>query len=56
MSGGIFDTLALEWDLCYVQREADMRVARVDAHRRYLESRGYVLPQAAVVETQAAKS
>ena len=50
------DTLALEWDLCYVQREADMRVARVDAHRRYLESRGYVLPQAPAVETQAAKS
>jgi hypothetical protein len=30
-----------------------MRVARVDAHRRYLESRGFVLPQ---VETQAAKA
>ena len=35
------DTLALEWDLCYVQREAEMRVARVAAHARYMESRGF---------------
>lgn len=30
----------LEWDLCYVQREMDIRAARADAHRRFLEARG----------------
>lgn len=33
-------TTDLEWDLCYVQREMDIRVARAESHRRYLESRG----------------
>jgi hypothetical protein len=33
-------TVDLEWDLCYVQREMDIRSARADAHRRYMESRG----------------
>jgi hypothetical protein len=34
----------LEWDLCYVQREMDIRAARAESHRRYLEARG-LLPQ-----------
>jgi hypothetical protein len=34
------NTEDLEWDLCYVQRELDLRASRTAAHARYLESRG----------------
>jgi len=30
----------LEWDLCYIQRELDLRAARAEAHLRTLEARG----------------
>ena len=30
----------LEWDLCYVQRELDIRASRAASHARFLESRG----------------
>jgi len=33
-------TSDLEWDLCYVQREMDIRIARGDNHRLRLASRG----------------
>ena len=29
----------LEWDLCYVQRELDLRAARAEAHLRTLDAR-----------------
>jgi len=34
------NTNDLEWDLCYVQREMEIRMARADSHRRHLEARG----------------
>lgn len=32
----------LEWDLCYVQRELELRSVRAELHRAHLESRGYL--------------
>ena len=43
----------LEWDLCYVQREMDIRAARVDAHRRFQESRGMFFPHTATPTAQS---
>ena len=34
----------LEWDLCYVQREIDLRSARADTNRRLVTARDYTAP------------
>lgn len=31
----------LEWDLCYIQRELELRAARSELHRAHMESRGF---------------
>jgi hypothetical protein len=46
-------TTDLEFDLCYVQREMDMRSLRVESHRRYLESRGMLPAQEATPTAQS---
>jgi hypothetical protein len=46
-------TVDIEWDLCYVQREMDMRVARAESHRRFLESRGIFVPNEATPAAQS---
>jgi len=47
------DTLSLEWDLCYVQREADMRQARADAWRQGLEAKGLIRPEQEATSSRA---
>ena len=36
----------LEWDLCYIQRELDLRAGRAESHLRSLEARD-LLPREA---------
>ncbi len=37
----------LEWDLCYIQRELNLRADRAEMHRKLLESRGAPVPREA---------